>query len=53
VISILGYVRSAIFTEYRPILLSFSGKQLCIYKLCPLINRPGLIILTNTLFATA
>jgi hypothetical protein len=34
---------------YRPILLSFSGKQPCIYKLCPLINHLGLVILTNTL----
>jgi hypothetical protein len=34
---------------YRPIRLSFSGKQPCIYKLCPLINHPGLVILTNTL----
>ena len=34
---------------YRPIQLSFSGKQRCIYKLCPLINHPGLVILTNML----
>jgi hypothetical protein len=34
---------------YRPIRLSFSGKQPCIYKLCPLINQLGLVILTNTL----